>query len=123
MKYHTMITGWGDVALDFLEDPEANFIIIFNDDAPPELAEISVLHTKEQLLAIPAPGDTMIIGEKVFDITAVGEEAKSTLRDLGHCTLSFKGGSEPERPGCIMLEGEQPLKKTDIQIETLIEIY
>ena len=123
MKYHTVITGWGDVALDFLEDPEANFIIIFNDDAPPELAEISVLHTKEQLLAVPAPGDTVLIGEKVFEITAVGEEAKSTLRTLGHCTLSFKGGKEPERPGCIMLEGDEPLLKSDIQVEVPIEIY
>ena len=123
MKYHTMITGWGELALSFLDDPESNFIILFNNDAPPELAELSILHTKEQLLAIPAPGDTMIIGEKVFDITAVGEEAKSTLRDLGHCTLSFKGGSEPERPGCIMLKGDEPLTKEDIQVETLIEIY
>ena len=123
MKYHTIITGWGDAALDFLEDPEANFIIIFNDDAPPELAEVSVLHTKEQLLAIPAAGDTVLIGEKVFDITAVGEEAKSTLRTLGHCTLCFKGGSVPERPGCIMLAGEEPLLKSDIQVEVPIEIY
>ena len=123
MKYHTMITGWGELALSFLDDPEANFIILFNNDAPPELAELSILHTKEQLLGIPAPGDIMLIGEKVFTITAVGEEAKSTLRDLGHCTLSFKGGSEPERPGCIMLEGEIPLTKEDIQVETLIEIY
>ena len=123
MKYHTVITGWGDAALDFLEDPDANFIIIFNDDAPPELAEVSVLHTKEELLAIPAPGDIVIISEKVFTITAVGEEAKSTLRNLGHCTLNFKGGSVPERPGCIMLEGDEPLLKSDIQVENTIEIY
>ena len=99
MKYHTMITGWS------------------------ELAELSVLRTCEQLLAVPAPGDTVIIGEKVFTITAVGEEAKSTLRDLGHCTLSFKGGNVPERPGCIMLEGDEPLTAADIQVENLIEIY
>ena len=123
MKYHTVITGWGDGALDFLEDAETNFIIIFNDDAPPELAEISVLHTKEELLAIPAPGDIVVISEKVFTITAVGDEAKSTLRNLGHCTLSFKGGNVPERPGCIMLEGDEPLLKSDIQVENTIEIY
>ena len=123
MKYHAMITGWGESALDFLDDPKSNCIIIFNNDAPSDLAEISVLHTKEQLLAIPAPGDTVIIGEKVFTITAVGEEAKSTLRELGHCTLSFKGGNVPERPGCIMLEGDEPLTAADIQVENMIEIY
>ncbi|MBR4152284.1 MAG: PTS glucitol/sorbitol transporter subunit IIA [Selenomonadaceae bacterium] len=123
MKYHTIIKGWGNAALDFLEDPESNFVIIFNEDAPPDLAEVSILHTKERLLATPEVGDTVLIGEKVFDITAVGEEAKSTLKNLGHCTLCFKGGSVPERPGCIMLEGEEPLLKSDIQVEVPIEIY
>ncbi|MBR4904533.1 MAG: PTS glucitol/sorbitol transporter subunit IIA [Selenomonadaceae bacterium] len=123
MKYHTIITGWGNAALNFLEDPEANFIIIFNEDVPPDLADVSVLHTREQLLATPEAGDTVLIGEKVFDITAIGEEAKSTLKNLGHCTLCFKGGSVPERPGYIMLEGEEPLLKSDIQIEVPIEIH
>lgn len=123
MKYHAMITGWGDNALAFLEDPDANFIIIFNDDAPPELADLSVLHTKEELLGIPAKGDTVIICNKVFTITAIGDEAKSTLRTLGHCTLVFKGKDEPDRPGCIMLEGDEPLLASDIQVEQTIEIF
>ena len=123
MKYHTMITGWGENALIFLDDPDANFIIIFNDNAPPELADLSVLHTQEELLGIPAKGDTMMICEKVFEITAVGEEAKSTLRTLGHCTLVFKGSDEPDRPGCIMLKGDEPLKASDIKVECTIEIY
>ena len=123
MKYHAIITGWGQDALAFLEDPESNFIIIFNDDAPPELADLSVLHTKEELMEVPARGDTVVIGEKVFEITAVGEEAKSTLRNLGHCTLVFTGKDEPDRPGCIMLKGDEPLLTSDIQVENTIEIY
>ncbi len=123
MKYHSKITGWGNDALFFLEDPEANFIIIFNEDAPPELADISVLHTKEPLLGEPAVGDMAIIADKVFTITAIGDEAKSTLRDLGHCTLVFKGASEPDRPGCIMLEGDENLLVADIQKGATIEIH
>lgn len=123
MKYHSKITGWGNDALFFLEDPEANFIIIFNEDAPPELADISVLHTKEPLLGEPAVGDMAIIADKVFTITAIGEEAKSTLRDLGHCTLVFKGASEPDRPGCIMLEGDEKLLVADIREGATIEIH
>lgn len=123
MKYHTVITGWGELALSFLEYPESNFIILFNDDAPPELAEVSVLHSKSELLTPPATGDTLIIGKKVFEITAVGSEVQSTMQELGHCTLIFKGGSEPERPGCIMLHGEEPLTAADIQVETVLEIY
>ncbi len=122
MKYGTKITGWGPDALGFLEEEECNFIIIFNNNAPEELAEIAVLHEKAELKADPAVGDTVIICGKVYDVTAVGTEALHTLRTLGHCTLSFKGGSEPERPGCIMLEGE-PLLASDIMVGGAIEIY
>ena len=58
MKFQVKITGWGDDALEFL-NPACNFIIMFNEDAPPELADISVLHTKCELKEDPAPGDTM----------------------------------------------------------------
>lgn len=92
MKYCSKITGWGPDALFFLEDPDAQFMIIFNEDAPPELAEISVLHTKSGIYTEPENGDTVLLGDKVFEVTAVGEEARHTLRDLGHCTLCFKGG-------------------------------
>lgn len=122
MKYQATITGWGEDALDFLGDENTNFIVVFNNNAPEELAEIAVLHTIEELKADPAPGDTLIFCDKVYDITAVGDEAKHTLRQLGHCTLSFKGGSEPERPGCIMLEGE-PLTAADVKKGGTIEIY
>lgn len=122
MKYCATITGWGEDALGFLADEDCNFMIVFNEDAPAELAEIAVLHTKAELAADPAVGDTVMICNKVYDITAVGDEALHTLRQLGHCTLSFKGGSEPERPGCIMLEGE-PLRPEDVVKGGTIEIY
>ena len=122
MKYCVTITGWGEDALGFLADEDCNFMILFNEDAPAELAETAVLHTKAELAADPAVGDTMMICDKVYDITAVGDEALHTLRQLGHCTLSFKGGSEPERPGCIMLEGES-LRPEDVVKGGTIEIY
>lgn len=123
MKFYCEITRWGEAALSFLEDPEANFIIIFNNSAPAELAEISVLHTTANYNADPTVGDTLIICDKVFNITAIGDEVLHTLKELGHCTLSFKGGREPERPGCIMLDGEAPLVKEDVRMGATIEIY
>lgn len=122
MKYCATITGWGEDALGFLEEEDCNFLVIFNETAPAELAEIAVLHTEATLHADPAPGDTLMLCGKVYDITAVGDEALHTLRELGHCTLSFKGGATPERPGCIMLEGE-PITAADIQTGGTIEIY
>ena len=123
MKYYCEITSVGPEALHFLDDPAANFIIIFNNNAPEELAEFSVLHTTANYNEDPAAGDTMIICNKAFNITAVGEEALHTLKELGHCTLSFKGGTSPERPGCIMLEGDVPLVKEDFQMGATIEVY
>lgn len=122
MKYQSTITGLGPDALAFLADQDMNFIIIFNEDAPPELAELSVLHTKAELKEMPAAGDTMKICGKEFKISAVGSEAPHTLGELGHCTLSFKGGSEAERPGCIMLEGNK-LTEADLQAGGTIEIW
>ena len=123
MKYHCEITSWGDEALLFLDNPETNFIIIFNNNAPAELASFSVLHTPGNYNADPAVGDTMVVCDKAFTITAIGDEALDTLREMGHCTLSFKVGDTAERPGCIMLQGDAPLVKDDIQAGMTIEVY
>ena len=123
MKYYCEITSWGDEALLFLDNPEANFIIIFNNNAPAELAAFSVLHTPGNYNADPAVGDMMVVCEKAFTITAIGDEALDTLKEMGHCTLSFKGGGTAERPGCIMLQGDAPLTKDDISAGMTIEIF
>ena len=52
MKYDTRISGWGECALEFLNE-DCNFLIIFNETAPQELADISVLHTVAMLQEEP----------------------------------------------------------------------
>ncbi|MCQ2492578.1 MAG: PTS glucitol/sorbitol transporter subunit IIA [Lachnospiraceae bacterium] len=123
MKFRAKITGHGPDAFTFLGDPDTNFIIIFNEDAPDALAELCVLHEITDLHADVVAGDLLIINNVPFTVSAVGSEANATLRGLGHCTLDFKGGPEPERPGCIMLEGEKPLTQDDLKAGALIEIY
>ena len=85
MKFQVTIVGHGAEALEFLNDSDNSFFILFNENAPEELAEISVLHTISAVYKEPAPGDTLKIGDKEFKITAVGVEAPYTLRELGHC--------------------------------------
>ena len=123
MKFYCEITSWGDESLLFLDDPDANFVIIFNNNAPAELASFSVLHTPGNYNADPVVGDTMIVCDKAFTITAIGDEALQTLKELGHCTLSFKGGDTAERPGCIMLHGDVPFTKDDVKVGATIEVY
>ena len=123
MKYDVTVTGLGDMALAFLDPAmEMRFVILFNDDAPAELAELSILHTKAELSEAPAPGDTMKIGEKTYKVTAVGDEAIHTLKELGHCTLAFTADTEPYRPGCINLDGEI-ITEADLADGTVIQIF
>ena len=123
MKYDVTVTGLGDMALAFLDPAmEMRFVILFNDDAPAELAELAILHTKGEMTEAPAPGDTMKIGEKTYRITAVGDEAIHTLKELVHCTLAFTADTEPYRPGCINLDGEI-ITEADLADGTVIQIF
>ena len=123
MKYDVTVTGLGGMALAFLDPAmEMRFVILFNDNAPAELAELAILHTEAELKEAPAPGDTMKIGEKTYKITAVGDEAIHTLATLGHCTLAFTADTEPYRPGCINLDGEI-ITEADVADGTVIQIF
>lgn len=123
MKFQVTIVGHGAEALEFLNDSDNSFFILFNENSPEELAEISVLHTISAVYKEPAPGDTMKIGDKEFKITAVGVEVPYTLRELGHCTVNFGGGEEAALPGCIMLKGSEKVTVEDLQAGTEISIY
>ena len=123
MKFNATITGMGPEALVFLgPEMDPQFVVIFNEDAPPELAELSILHTKSEVNETPAVGDMLKLGKKVYTITAVGDEAAHTIATLGHCTLTFSADSEPYRPGCIMLDGE-PITADDIPVGETIQIF
>ena len=123
MKYKTTITGLGPEAFEFLsKELDLKFVILFNDDVPEELAELSILHTKEKLFASPEAGDNVTPGNKIYTITAIGPDAGITLSALGHCTLVFGGGSVVYRPGCIILDGPVFTKDT-VKVGDTIEIY
>ena len=54
MKYFTRIQKLGKDSLTFLGDPDSNFIILFNDNAPPAFEDLCVLHTIEELRVLKA---------------------------------------------------------------------
>ncbi|HBO39251.1 MAG TPA: PTS sorbitol transporter subunit IIA [Pasteurellaceae bacterium] len=115
MKYQSEIIDWGEEALYFLEDESLNFIILFHEGAPEELKEVAILHKKATLFGEPAVGDKFFICGKHFEITAVGEEAKRTFKQLGHCTLCFSGEDHPQMPGYINVKGLEKLEPKDIR--------
>jgi PTS system glucitol/sorbitol-specific IIA component len=102
--YLTEVKEIGPEVAEFLE---AGLLILFETGAPPELAEIAVLHdptTRRE--EAPEPGDVLEIEGHEFRITAVGYKAWQNVQDLGHAVFKFDGAREPELPGQIHLEGQ-----------------
>ncbi|MCR4431413.1 MAG: PTS glucitol/sorbitol transporter subunit IIA [Tepidanaerobacteraceae bacterium] len=104
-KYEVTVTGVGELVKEFLGQ---KIIVLFNENAPLELQEISVLHTEGELLDDIKAGDRLSFGERVYTITAVGEVANKNMRRMGHTCLKFDGKTSPELPGDIHLSGEYP---------------
>ena len=101
--YLTEVTEIGPEVAEFLE---AGLLILFEAGAPPELAEIAVLHQpisgpREDP---PEAGDILAIGSREFRITALGYKAWQNIQDLGHAVFKFSGQEEAELPGEIHLE-------------------
>lgn len=103
MDFTTEITQIGEMVEEFLQE---KLLIVFDDNAPPGLAEIAVLHTKKELHKEVTIGDRVRFGELVYDVTAVGHEANKTLESMGHCSFSFTGEDQAKLPGQIELRGQ-----------------
>ncbi len=104
--YETTLREIGPDAADLLD---GGVLILFALGAPPELAEVSVLHEAAGAAgAAPRPGDALLIAGERFGITAVGGTAWQKIAELGHVVFSFNGASTAERPGEICVEPADP---------------
>lgn len=93
----TRITAVGPEVPDLAEN---GVLILFAEGAPPELAEVSVLHKLElEAGAAPAVGSLITIGAVQSAITALGPGAWKKLEEIGHVVVNFNGATEAERPG------------------------
>ena len=100
--YLTEVTEIGPEVAEFLEE---GLLILFQAGAPPELAEMSVLHEPTSRREDPPEaGDVVAFGDRELRITAVGEKAWKNIQDLGHAVFKFNGAEEVELPGEIYLE-------------------
>ncbi|RFU49393.1 PTS cellobiose transporter subunit IIB [Paraburkholderia sp. DHOC27] len=95
--YKTVISDVGPEVRDLLE---GGVLILYADGAPPELAEVSVLHRAEQAhTEAPAAGSQLRIGEVSASVTAVGPTAWNKVNEMGHVVINFNGSQTAERPG------------------------
>ena len=111
----TQVTTIGEMVTQLLEE---NTLILFDDSAPEELRDISVLHSGKKVNGDIQPGDTLHIGEETFEIYFVGDRANQSIRELGHVTFKFNGSKE-DMPGSICVEAKAI---PTIQKGTLIQV-
>lgn len=104
--YTTVITEVGPEVADLLE---GGVLILYADGAPPELAEVSVLHRVEAAhAAAPHVGAQLRIGDVDALVTAVGPTAWNKVSELGHVVINFNGSAVAERPGEICAQPIDP---------------
>jgi len=101
VKYEVMVKRIGELVAEYLKQ---KVLIIFDEDCPMELKEISITHTKAELQKDVAVGDTVYFKDVPYKVTAVGEQANGNIRKIGHCVFKFDGSSNPELPGYIHVE-------------------
>ncbi|MGL4607768.1 MAG: PTS glucitol/sorbitol transporter subunit IIA [Eubacteriaceae bacterium] len=117
MDYKSVVVNIGEMATELIDE---GILIVFNEDAPEVLAEISVLHTITEMFSEVRPKDIIVLGKKKYTVTGVGEEANATLKSMGHCTFKFSGKEVPDLPGQIELKGEG---YPEVKIGDVFEIH
>lgn len=101
-KYEAKIKEIGEEVEIFSEE---NMMVIFNDTVPEELRSFAVIHEKADLQEKVETGDVLEINDERYEILFVGGKVNDTLRDIGHCTISFSGEvSEDLLPGTMCVE-------------------
>lgn len=90
-----------EVGPEVAELAEGGVIILFAEGAPPELAEVSILHRiiDGPSSAAPASGSELKIGDLAVRLTSVGHLAWNKVREIGHVVINFNGNASAERPG------------------------
>lgn len=101
IKYDVSITAIGNLARTFLENN--NSAILLDEDVRPNLADMVIEHTPDELKEDIKKGDKLLMGGIKFTVEKVGDAANDTIREEGHCTLVFN--AEGSMPGQIIVKG------------------
>jgi PTS system glucitol/sorbitol-specific IIA component len=111
VKYRAIIQEIGPLVEEFLPH---GILIFFDQQAPAELREVSLVHDGAGLHATIAVGDLLRFSEPApgggetlvasYRVTAVGEVASANLATLGHLVVHFDAARVPALPGAISVE-------------------
>ena len=98
IRFRASVTDVSDEARELVA---SGVLILFAEGAPPELAEVSVLHRVSVPPSPQAPpvGARLSIGAFSAPITAVGDYAWRKMGEIGHVVINFNDGAVAPRPG------------------------
>lgn len=96
--FRTTIREIGPEVADLIEE---GVLILFAEGAPPELAEVSVLHAVDERPSADAPpvGAQVAVGAVQAELTAIGSLAWAKIAEMGHVVITFDGAQASKRPG------------------------
>lgn len=117
VKYQATVTAIGSLVSEFIDH---GILVFFRQDAPPELADFSVLHDGNNLEADLVPGDVIYIDAESYRVLAVGDVANKNFASLGHLVMKFNGKDAVEMPGDVCVEEKeipQIMVGTQLRIE------
>ncbi|MBO9100611.1 MULTISPECIES: PTS glucitol/sorbitol transporter subunit IIA [unclassified Rhizobium] len=118
----TQITAVGPDVADLAD---GGVLILFADGAPPELAEVSVLHlpdvgpTEQE----PSVGSSIRVGSASSRITAMGPIAWNKVLEIGHVVINFNDATTVDSPGAICAAAiDADVLKSALSVGTTITI-
>jgi glucitol/sorbitol PTS system EIIA component len=121
LHYRTIVSDVGPEVGALLE---GGVLILYSHGAPPELAEVSVLHRVVEASAdAPRAGALLRFGDVTSRVTSVGPTAWNKVSELGHVVINFNGSDNAERPGeiCARLVDQEALLES-MKSGSVIEI-
>lgn len=114
--YQSRVIRLGDEAIAMVE---GGVLILFQEPVPPELAQLSVIHSPFGNVSQPVTeGDVLQVGDTTLTITGVGDRAEDNLRCLGHLVVYVNPGADTGLlPGAIHATGNLSLPHPGERIE------
>jgi len=110
--YSTKVVGVGGQVSNFLS--AGKMMVLFDDSMVlPELRDISVLHSGNQIQDIIKAGDIFKVADTEFKIIKVGNDVQKNLINLGHVVIKFDGGVGELLEGSIHVE-DKPIPKIQV---------
>ena len=112
--FQTDIIELGEQVDAFFEE---GMFVLFGENVPDTLKDFCHFIDQKNVDGTIKKGDKLVIDQKEYLITAVGDIAQSNLETLGHLTVVFSGAKEAGLPGSICVEAK-PMPKLSVGKQT-----